>query len=188
MKITRVYVNAGHNEAASASGAGRYEPGAVGVTGLHEATVTLDVAQRVKGGLTVERIDARGAVKESFIEGTRNANACKADLCISIHCNAATARQAHGIEVVVADEGNKPRVAQARVFLEEIRKAAPGLAIHGDGIYGRPVKILADTTMPALLMELGFVSNPQDEAYLKVPENRQRLANGIVAAVLRLRG
>jgi len=56
------------------------------------------------------------------------------------------------------------------------------------GMYDRGIKqagfvVLYLTTMPGVLIETGFLSNPAEEKYLLDPENQLRLAKAIVEAV-----
>ncbi|MCF8364508.1 MAG: N-acetylmuramoyl-L-alanine amidase [Bacteroidales bacterium] len=56
------------------------------------------------------------------------------------------------------------------------------------GMYDRGVKqagfvVLYLTTMPGVLIETGFLSNPAEEKYLLNPENQQKIAEAIVEAL-----
>jgi N-acetylmuramoyl-L-alanine amidase len=42
-----------------------------------------------------------------------------------------------------------------------------------------PFVVLIGATMPSVLAEIGFVSNPKDEALLKRAETRQKIAEGL---------
>ena len=97
-RVDRIALDPGH---------GGWDPGAIGLAGLHEKDVTLDVARRVekvlaREGLTVllTRSDDRYVPLE---ERTAKANAFGADLFLSIHCNAAENHVRHGVETYVLD-------------------------------------------------------------------------------------
>jgi N-acetylmuramoyl-L-alanine amidase len=42
-----------------------------------------------------------------------------------------------------------------------------------------PFVVLIGADMPSVLAEISFLSNPSDEQWLKKPENRQRVAEGL---------
>ncbi len=54
------------------------------------------------------------------------------------------------------------------------------------GIFQRPkgIWVLEATTMPAILIETGFISNPGDEQYLNSDKGQQELAEAITKAVI----
>ncbi len=111
------------------------------------------------------------------------ANQWKADYFISLHCNANPNPQANGSEAYVYQ-----RLGQAYPFAENILAEmtnVTGLRNRGvmvnQGLY-----VLRRTTMPAVLVEMGFITNP-DEARLL--ETRPDLfAEGIYDGILRYFG
>lgn len=85
-------------------GHGGRDPGAVGPSGTFEKDRALEVALLVRDILSVRRPDLKvvmtrtADVYMSLADRTRMANAHKADLFVSIHCNAATRPSAEGFE------------------------------------------------------------------------------------------
>jgi N-acetylmuramoyl-L-alanine amidase len=51
------------------------------------------------------------------------------------------------------------------------------------GVKKAPFVVLIGTSMPSVLAEIGFVSNPRDEALLKRPDQRQRLAEALFKGI-----
>jgi N-acetylmuramoyl-L-alanine amidase len=47
------------------------------------------------------------------------------------------------------------------------------------GVRKAPFVVLIGADMPSVLAEISFLSNPGDEQWLKKPENRQRVADGL---------
>jgi N-acetylmuramoyl-L-alanine amidase len=47
------------------------------------------------------------------------------------------------------------------------------------GVRKAPFVVLIGANMPSVLAEISFISNPSDEQWLKKPENRQRIAEGL---------
>jgi len=51
------------------------------------------------------------------------------------------------------------------------------------GVRKAPFVVLIGADMPSILTEISFLSNPSDEALLKKPEHRQRIAEGVFQGV-----
>jgi N-acetylmuramoyl-L-alanine amidase len=85
----------------------------------------------------------------------------------------------------------KDKVEESREFALRIQSAlyhVPGLPKAGSnsrdrGVKRAPFVVLIGTTMPAVLAEIGFMSNPKEEALLKKPEYRQKLAEALLKGI-----
>ncbi len=92
--IRKVVVDAGH---------GGQDPGAIGITGLKEKDVTLDMVRRIKDELSASGIDViLTRDRDKFVslsERTRIANDNDVDFFVSIHANANRSRNIRGFEV-----------------------------------------------------------------------------------------
>ncbi len=51
------------------------------------------------------------------------------------------------------------------------------------GVQEKSLAVLARASMPAVLTEIGFVSNPEDEDYMNSPEGQNEIVNGIIKAI-----
>ena len=51
------------------------------------------------------------------------------------------------------------------------------------GVRKAPFVVLIGADMPSVLAEISFLSNPSDEKWLKNPENRQRVADGLYRGI-----
>jgi N-acetylmuramoyl-L-alanine amidase len=51
------------------------------------------------------------------------------------------------------------------------------------GVRKAPFVVLIGADMPSVLAEISFLSNPSDEKWLKAPENRQRVADGLYRGI-----
>ena len=97
--IERVVIDPGH---------GGHDPGAVGPRGLREKDVTLDIAHRA-GPLIARELRLSTLLtrdSDSYValdERAARANAFKADLFVSIHCNAAERTGSDGVMTFVLD-------------------------------------------------------------------------------------
>ena len=72
----------------------------------------------------------------------------------------------------------------AEMVEEEFRKK--GIKSGGGAMqFTRGIRVLGATAMPSVLVETGFICNPQDEQYLNSSDGQNTLAEGILHAVLR---
>jgi len=51
------------------------------------------------------------------------------------------------------------------------------------GVQEKSLAVLARASMPAVLTEIGFVSNPEEEDYMNSPEGQTEIVNGIIRAI-----
>lgn len=164
-------------------GHGGQDPGAVGQDGTKEKDVTLSVAKRLqrelapiaKVYLTREADEYRHLWERSAL-----ANSLNADYFISIHCNAASDRTANGTETLIYGYGGEAEKLANKVQA----KVVSILGTRDRGIKVRPeLHVLARTKMPAILVELAFISNSIEERMLANPAAQQRAARAIAEGV-----
>ena len=162
-----------------------YDPGAIGPTGYKEATQNKEV-----GVLVVNKLRANGweilAIQDGDLaDVTDQSNAYKPDIFLSIHGNAFADPNAHGIETIALSPGGTgERVAR------EIQKelvAATGLADRGVKFSGLWV-LRKTVNYPAVLTEIGFISNPKEEALMKQDAWDNKVANAICRGLSRAMG
>ncbi len=170
--------------------------------GLTEKLLTLDIAQRLRSLLTAQGWTVR-MTRETDIDpvssdnlakmhadGKPNAddraylqtrcdvaNAVNARLFISIHINSAPVESAHGTTVY----WYKPQDAP---FAQSIEKSLiPAAGTFDDGTRHENFYVVRHTTMPAVLIETAFATNPGDVALLRSPSFLQNVAQGIANGV-----
>ena len=116
------------------------------------------------------------------------ANEWGADCFISLHANASPSAAARGVWIIHDAESRSGRMLAAEI-LDAVRERA---GLHGadevfpDGspwVGGRRLFVLNRTIMPAVLVELGFLTNPADRAGLQTPWLRRDLASTIADGV-----
>jgi N-acetylmuramoyl-L-alanine amidase len=173
-------------------GHGGEDPGAV-AHGVVEAEVVHDIATRIEGRLSANganvvythtRFTSAGddEARASF------ANDCAADIVLSLHCD--TADQADASGVATFFFGQKRFGAWSAVgeqladLIQRETVARTGLADCRS--HARSWKLLQATRMPAVRIEAGYVSNPEDAARLQAASFRDDIAEGIVVALQRL--
>ncbi|MFI0348339.1 MAG: N-acetylmuramoyl-L-alanine amidase [Chthoniobacterales bacterium] len=162
-------------------GHGGYDHGAHAVRGQDEKMLTMDTALRLK-----PLLQARGyhvimtRSSDVFIPlggRTALANAHPDALFVSIHYNCSPRHAASGIETYYYNRSSI-RLADA-VFRELI----PVYGGHPRGVKQACYYVLHHNHRPAVLLELGFISNSHENAILQDPSTRQRLAEHIAAGI-----
>lgn len=170
--LFKVVIDAGH---------GGSDPGAISVNNRNEKDLNLAVALKVHGLLENEPMIESHLTRaeDQFIdlnERVHFANQLGADLFVSIHGNKFTA-SVRGTETYYSRQDSKS-------FAEVIHRHV----LAATGFPDRNVKqadfrVIKSTTMPAALIELGFLSNPEEEAEMYREEFQNRVAQAIVAAL-----
>jgi N-acetylmuramoyl-L-alanine amidase len=112
------------------------------------------------------------------------ANQLKVDLFISIHANAFGVdwNEVNGIETYTCLKERNVTRSLATLIHQEVIKITGG---RNRGIKQGNFAVLRETTMPAVLVECGFMTNKQDLKLLKDPVYQQKCADGISAGILR---
>ncbi len=168
-------------------GHGGNDPGAIAGDGILEKDVTLRAAERVAEYLKRAGIDVvltrAGDVDINLQSRCDLANKHRADYFVSIHANAAENTEANGYEMFHwpgSDDGLKlaQKISSAYVI-------ASGLPLRR--ITGANFHVLRQTTMPAILVELGFMTNKSDMALLAEPAFLDKCALGIAFGILNMR-
>ncbi len=135
--------------------------------GITEAEVNYSVAALLKQhliseGLDVKLLQSANLCGENprYTEVCRSANEWRADLFVSLHCNSFAREAARGAETWCYAPNSKGEVAA-----EDIQKAIiedfPELVDRGVK-YNKEFMVLKHTAMPAVLVEMGFISNSKD--------------------------
>ena len=177
-------------------GHGGRDPGAVGPSGTKEANVTLAVTRKVAAYLSP--VVAFNFTRNSDIALGTNLNADlaarvsiankeDADVFVSIHCNSAADASAHGAEIYTTP-GETKADPLATSILSRMEAALPELKFRKDLADGDPDKeagfyVIKHTDMPAVLVELAFISNPAEEALLQSEDFQDRAAKAIAQGV-----
>ncbi len=179
-------------------GHGGSDSGAVGPDGITEASITLPVARDVRDILQAsgakvvmtrdDDVDVYGPNASDHDELQARVdvgvNTPGTDIFVSIHCNAFSNPAAHGMETYYYPKTDED-YRLAKLLNEEL--AAAG------GRFNRGVKearfyVMRHSAMPASLVELAFVTNPEEEALLASADYQQKLAMAIARGIARFFG
>jgi N-acetylmuramoyl-L-alanine amidase len=170
---------------------------------LDEAGVVDDIANRVEG-----RLAAAGALAyrtrggEGSFQGPGNlelldrlpsdaergafANAAEADLLVSVHVDGHSNPLCRGVSTYYYGTASDQSLVGARLaelVQQEILSRTDLLDCRS---HPKTWELLRRTRMPAVRIELGYLTNPGDAARLGRPEFRDELAEAIVVAIQRL--
>lgn len=185
-------------------GHGGKDRGASGRT-VHEKNLNLALAKSIarvlrQQGLVVEltRNDDRDV---SLAKRVAKAAEWRADLFISIHANSVGTASVRGIETFVlalagspitygttprkhASDGNAFNRQNARLGFELQKHMVLASGGADRGLKRATFAVLRDAPCPAALVEVGFLSNPQEERLLGSAAYQARLVRGIALGIL----
>jgi N-acetylmuramoyl-L-alanine amidase len=168
-----VIVDAGH---------GGHDTGAKARFGANEKSLALDTARRLattlrRNGLKVvetRTTDTFTTLEKRVAASNSRHNA----IFVSVHYNWARRPGAHGIEIFYLTRHSMRLSAN---ILREVLKVYP---TANRGIKQRGFYVLRNNRRPAVLCELGFVSNAAENRRLQDPATRQRLAQRLAAGII----
>jgi len=170
-----VVVDAGH---------GGSDPGAPSCLGYPEKSVNLQAAQKVASLLRrkgVEVVMTRNSdTHVELEERAAVANRYKANLFVSIHSDSAASKSARGFTLYVARSASWSSQKAAKAISRSMSK----VAANGRGIQRADYRVLVNTRGPAVLIEMGYLSNRQDASLLKNGTHQNRLASAITEGIM----
>lgn len=172
-------------------GHGGSDPGAIGPTGLKEKDVTLPIALEAARLLREEGAEViLTRSSDQFVELDRRAelaNQAGADIFVSIHINANPDRSKHGTSTYYWPDPDvmTPGQAAARENLARALQNAllRELGRHDLGLFQARFVVLRATHVTSALVEVAFISNPEEEALLRQRDYQNRAAAAIVEGI-----
>jgi len=175
-------------------GHGGSDPGAVSISGLQEKTVNLAVGRILKALL--EEAGAKvvmtrtGDQSVSNLQRVEIANLAGADLYISIHANAFSSSESNGTETHYCPLNSHS--SASRYLAHQVQgELVSALGLRDRGVKANSYYILKNTEMPAALVEMAFITNPEEEEILKSAEMQfeaaQALFRGLASYLLKHR-
>lgn len=117
------------------------------------------------------------------VEIAKQANA---NIFVSVHFNSSKSPQAKGVEVFFCD-GSKKNSART-IASKKLATSVLGRIVKRTSARDRGVKkgnfyVIRETEMPAILVEGGFISNPDERKLLKSHAYQEKIAQGIADGV-----
>ena len=168
-------------------GHGGPDPGAIGIDGLQEKGIVLDIGQKVAAILeqqgiqaVITRPDDRDLDLEPRVQLAERINAT---VFVSIHANSInlSRQDISGLETYYYQSG----LNLARIIHQSVLE---GTGIQDRGVRSARFYVLRKTSMPSVLVEVGFVTGRDDAAKLSDGNYRSQMANAIARGILRYLG
>lgn len=193
-----IYIDAGHDYGSDAGAVSTIN----GIT-YSETDLNIQVADKLKTslenrGYTVIMTRNLGekpsfsSLKESLYYRVNKANNAKADLFISIHHNSAS-ETVEGVETLYSEESqddvfggkyDSMRIAKSKKLASEINdNIAENLGLINRGGKPQDLYVCRNTEMPAVLVEVGFITNPE-EAVRCADKSKQKIVAESIAEVV----
>ena len=167
-------------------GHGGSDPGAIGIGGIKETDVVLEVSKIVKKLLSDKGVKVV-LTRENEIDldlppRVSFANNNDTDIFVSIHANASRGkrRDINGLETFYY-KGWKGRLL-AKKIQKQILRVSPGSPDRG--VKQGRFYVIKNTSMPAVLVEIGFLTGRLDARRLEKAAHRKRLAYAISKGIL----
>ena len=186
MKGRRIAIDPGH---------GGSDSGAIGPTGIMEKSVTMRVSRELKRLLEAEgatviltrtgdtEVSEKGASATSVEELQARcdvANKAKADIFLSIHADAFTNREVKGTTAYYYAQGTK----QSKLLADSVRTALiDAIGTVDRGTQSCNFYVVKHTDMPAILVEISFISNPDEEKMMNSETGIKKIAQGIADGI-----
>lgn len=167
---------------------GGSDAGAVSVSGVSEKEITLDIAILVqeigtKRGLDIKltRTDDQAVRLEDRVSFSKGSHA---DVFLSLHLGFQTGEAQQGAGVFIS-EGNTSYADSKRIAAVLIEELASIDELGIKGISHSGFFVLKQNQAPSVLLEVGYLSDREDAAFVSDPGNQRRIAERIVAALER---
>ncbi len=167
------------------AGHGGKDPGAGNKYGPSESILVVDTVLRISRALEgggIRTILTRS--DNTFVELEERANIANgagADLFVSIHADAhPNDPDIDGFTVYVARQSSKASAALGQEIMRTMKPLCPGCR----GLRKSDFRVLTHTKMPAVLVELGYLTNRAEATKLSSAAYRQQLAEAIAEAII----
>ena len=178
----RIVIDVGH---------GGKDSGAIGINGIQEKDVVLDVANAILN-LNNEMdkpldiyLTRYSDTLISLSDRTKLAKALNADLFVSLHCNHSDNPEASGIEVYSSKKQGE--YSKESVFIGyQIEKVfCETIGYQSRGVKFANFQVLRETVeyCTSILLELGFLSNWDEGSYILDNNNIERIALSILISI-----
>jgi N-acetylmuramoyl-L-alanine amidase len=188
----RIYIDAGH---------GGIDPGAINKFGENESLINIEISKYLMSFLEstgYEVVMTRYSANALYDEGAnttirekknedlekriKKINSSNADLVVSVHLNAFTQSQYYGAQSFYKNNCDKSKLA-AQIMQNNLKNIL-------DKNNGRvpqakkDMKVLDESIIPTVLIECGFVSNPEEGKLLSTANYQEKVAWAIYAGIL----
>jgi N-acetylmuramoyl-L-alanine amidase len=115
-----------------------------------------------------------------------NFNASPGAMDVAARENATAQSNVHDLDDIVQKIARNEKIEESRDFASDIQASLAkqaGATERSRGVRRAPFVVLIGADMPSVLAEVSFLSNPAQEQWLKKPDNRQRIAEGLYRGI-----
>ena len=172
------------------SGHGGKDSGATGIYDIKEKEVVLNVSKQIlelNETILNDEFDIYlTRYNDSLIslsDRSRLAKSLKADVFVSLHCNASQ-NFSKGIEVYGHNNDHLKSKASISLGVSILNESTQKLGFKKRGVKFANFQVLRETTFcPAVLVEMGFVTNTDEADYFLKPKNIKAMALAILLGI-----
>lgn len=169
-------------------GHGGRDGGALGSNNLLEKEVVLQIALKLGNLLKQQGIKVIYTRDHDYTMGLSEraelANKIDADYFISIHANSSTDRNANGTEIYIYRKGGEAE----RLAYQVQKKLVEEIKTRDRGIKAANFVVLKESVMPAILIEVAFISHDKECEQLNREAFLQATAYGIASGIYKYLG
>ena len=168
-------------------GHGGKDPGAIGLGGLREVDVILPIAKRVAEILERQGIAVKMTRNSDYFVGLDErvsmSRAAGATLFVSIHANSIDNRaDVNGLEVYHYNLGQSLADTVSRATVDYVNKN--GFYLNDRRVRSARFLVLRKSTIPAILVETGYLTNEAESARLRQDGYQKVMAEGIAKGII----
>lgn len=180
-------------------GHGGYDPGSISQDGVYEKDITLSLA--LQTGKMIQQMEPRIRVvytrttdnvpwpNEEYLDLAYRVSMAQEQMVnyyFAIHCDAAENLEATGYSFYIRD-GDEFSTQMCHAITDNLIKVHWSNSLGIDYTYNRPLYVVDNQTIPAILFEAGYISNAREGAKLQAWYNQKliaySLAKGIVESI-----
>jgi N-acetylmuramoyl-L-alanine amidase len=167
-------------------GHGGRDPGAIGIGGIRETDIVMDISLEVARVLqqqgVIVRLTRSSEVEVDLAPRVSLAERSDADVFVSIHANAINMSRPdiNGIETFSGP--GRPRSARLAASIHN--SVLSSINMQSRGLKQARFYVLTRTSMPSALVETGFVTGSNDAPNLASPAWRRRMAQAIARGIV----
>lgn len=159
--------------------------GTLGVkTGKYEYQLNLEVSLLLRdlledAGAEVVMVRTSNDVEITNVERAEMLNKANVDIAIQIHANTSNVKTQNGLSTYSKESGSMKEInSVASKLIHDALLQTTGANDAGIHFYDSYMSLNYSTT-PAILVEMGYMSNAEEDVLLSTPEYQQKLAQGM---------
>ncbi|RKR07949.1 N-acetylmuramoyl-L-alanine amidase [Maribacter vaceletii] len=172
-------------------GHGGKDTGAIGIHGILEKEVVLHIAKEIirlnktllEGNFDIYLTRYKDTLI-SLSDRTQLAKRLHADAFVSLHCNASPT-YSKGMEVYVHTSDNLYTKVSIALGLSILQESTEKLGFKKRGVKFANFQVLRETVsvFPAVLVEMGFITNTDEADYFLKPKNSKAMALAVLIGI-----